>query len=428
MSVLLEEARHASVSRAYLQAYSGLGGPRLDSYLAEQDRMDAPRNCSTGISCGSTCISRGKRCRVKVAPEAAAKLRDLASAAGGGPASGEKQAADNPPKATPAAEPKPERGGALARQQQPKEKKRSGPATPEEKYAGKVDDASVAAYAKEKVAQLLKDPQAWDNTVFMQKRMEYSSFGPAVLNDDAKARKAFDSYFKALYKTRKAEVDRGHAFFTDKPEDIKKKLEKAKVSKAKNKQKNIAYLTRKLSEAEEAIAQAHQFVDEVYPRMNAMSDQQKIGYAKRSARKQMDESISYGMRDLKRDARGGKEVEAIADFLRVEQGGRSKGVAELLGEDSVDDKDVIRAELAGKGTAEGALGLEPGKKPSAQALKTAYRKAASKTHPDAGGTPEAFRMTQQAYERLKKKYNYDSLKARVDALFARCGSFARRAR
>lgn len=427
MSVLLEEARHASLSRAYLQAFSGIGGPRLDSYLAEQDRMDAPRNCSTGISCGSTCISRGKRCRVKVAPEAAAKLNDLVAAAGGGPASGAKVAADNPPKAAPAAEAKPERGGALARQQQPKEQKRSGPATPEEKYAGKVDNASVAAYAKEKVAQLLNDPQAWDNTVFMQKWMKDNSFGPAVLTDDTKARKAFNSYFKSLLNTRKAELERGYAYFTDKPEDIRKKLEKAKVSKAKNKEKNIVYLTKKLAEAEQAIQDARQFVEETYPRMAAMSDQEKVGYARRSARKQMDIGIKFGMRDLKRDSRAGREVQAIADFLRVEQGGHSRGVADLLGEDSADDKDVIRAELAGKGTAEGALGLEPGKKPSAQALKSAYRKAASKTHPDAGGSPEAFRMTQQAYERLKKKYNYDSLGARIDALFARRGNHSRRA-
>lgn len=315
-----------------------------------------------------------------------------------------------------------EKGGALARQQQPQERKRTGGSTADEKYAGKADDASVTAYAKEKVKELLNDPKQWENSEFVKKYTKDDYFGHATMvGDDAKARRAFNSFFQGQLKTRQAELDRGYSFATDRPEDIEKKLEKAKVSKAKNKAQNIDYLTKKLAHAKQAVEDARVFVEETYPRMNAMSNDEKVAYARERSRKRVDDVIGRGMRDLKSAARGGKEVAAVADFLRVEQGGRSKGVAALLGEDTAPDKDVIRAQLTGKGTAEGALGLQPGQKPTREALKSAYRKAAAKTHPDAGGSPEEFRMTQQAYERLKKKFKYDSLQARLDALRARCG-------
>lgn len=74
-------------SRAYLQALTGLSGLRLDSFLAEPDpepiRLDALKRCTVGISCGSTCITKGKECRVKARPAATAKLKQLVAAASG---------------------------------------------------------------------------------------------------------------------------------------------------------------------------------------------------------------------------------------------------------------------------------------------------------------------------------------------------------
>jgi hypothetical protein len=431
------------------------------------ERIDAlQRKCTTGYGCGAACISLRKECRTsprdtigkvrlnrllelaavggsnqkginQVKPKEAAELAEGISAQRGeraaqlrnarqqtkAPPSNQEAAAEQKPAVAPkpSAEQAPQKGGALALRQQPQEQRRSGPATPDEKYAGKADDASVTAYAKEKAKQLLNDPQAWENSVFVQNQTKDDRFGHAVVNgDDATARRAFNSYFNGMLKTREAELKRGHSFSTDRPDEIEKKLEKAKVSKSKNKEKTVASLTKKLAEAKQQLEDARVFVEETYPRMKAMSDDEKIAYARNRAKKNVDRVIQYGIRDLKSESRGGNEVAAVADFLRVEQGGKRKGVAELLGEDSADDMDVIRAQLTGKGTSEGALGLKPGVQPTRNELKSAYRKAAAKSHPDAGGSPEEFRMTQQAYERLKKKYKYDSLMARLDALRARC--------
>jgi hypothetical protein len=430
-----------------------------------QERIDAlQRKCTTGYGCGAACISLRKECRTsprdtigkvrlnrllelaavggsnqkginQVKPkeaaelaegisaqrgERAAQLRNARQQANSGQQGPAKQQPAEPP-TPPAGQAQPQRGGALAVRPQPQEKQRSRASTPDEKYAGKADDASVTAYAKEKAKQLLSDQKAWENTAYVQQQTKDDRFGHAVLvGDDATARRAFNSYFKGVRNTQQAVLERGHAFFTDKPEDIEKRLEKAKVSKSKNKEKTIKDLTKKLEESKRQLEEARVFVEETFPRMNKMSDDEKVAYARNRARKNVDSVIETAMKRLKSEARGGKEVDAVADFLRIEQGGRRKGVAELIGEESADDMEVIRAQLTGKGTSEGALGLKPGVQPTRDELKSAYRKAAAKSHPDAGGSPEEFRMTQQAYERLKKKYKYDSLMARLDALRARC--------
>ncbi len=404
------------------------------SFAALQARIDAvKRKCATGYSCGASCISMSKQCRkAPGAGPAQQKMQRILALAKPGAGAAAPSAEPQRPAEAPAAAgagggSTTEKGGALARQPQPqeKEKRQAGASTgsaADQKYAGKADDASVTAYAKEKVKELLNDPKQWENSEFVKKYTKDDYFGHATMvGDDAKARRAFNSFFQGQLKTRQAELDRGYPFTTDKPEDIEKKLEKAKVSKAKNKAQNIDYLTKKLAHAKQEMEDARVFVEETYPRLNAMSNDEKVAYARDRSRKRVETVTERGMRDLKAAARGGKEVAAVADFLRVEQGGRSKGVADLLGEDTAPDKDVIRAQLTGKGTAEGALGLQPGQKPTREALKSAYRKAAAKTHPDAGGSPEEFRMTQQAYERLKKKFSYDSLQHRLDALRVRCG-------
>ena len=71
------------------------------------------------------------------------------------------------------------------------------------------------------------------------------------------------------------------------------------------------------------------------------------------------------------------------------------------------------------------LGLDPTADLTAADLKAAYRKAAAKAHPDAGGNADQFRAVNEAYERLKKTVN-DSMEApyRLDDLFKRC-SYAR---
>lgn len=76
-----------AVSRAYLEGLLGLGGERLDAVLQADivafermqrgQRMDAPKQCVKGISCGSTCIAPGKQCRAKASPAGTAKLRQL---------------------------------------------------------------------------------------------------------------------------------------------------------------------------------------------------------------------------------------------------------------------------------------------------------------------------------------------------------------
>jgi hypothetical protein len=406
------------------------------SFAALQQRIDAAkRKCVTGYSCGAGCISMNKRClKTPGSPAGKQKMkRVLALAAGGG--EGASASPQRPAEApatgggggggAPASGSSPERGGALVAQQKPKEQKQAGGggSAVDQKYAGKTDDASVNAYAKEKVKELLNDPKAWENSSYVKKETKDDYFGQATLaGSDAKALRSFNAFHKGLFNTYKAEVDRGHSFATDKPEDIERKLEKAKVSKSKNREKTVAKLTKDLADAKQQLEQARTFVEETYPRMNAMPNNEKVAYSKERARKRVAAVTERGMRDLKSAARGGREVAAVADFLRVEQGGRRKEIAEMLGDDVAGDREVIRAQLTGKGTAEGALGLQPGKDPTAQELKSAYRKAAAKSHPDAGGSAEEFRNTQQAYQRLKKKYNYDSLRVRLDALRARCGA------
>lgn len=406
------------------------------SFAALQQRIDAAkRKCQTGYSCGAGCISMNKQCRKNpsAGPGQQKMKRILALAAPGNaaPQAGAKRPAQEAPATggggggAPASGSAPERGGALVAQQKPKEQKQAGASTgsaADQKYAGKTDDASVQGYAKEKLKELLNDPKAWENSEHLKKATKDDYFGAAVARgSDAQALRSFNAFHKGLFNTRKAEVERGHSFATDKPEDIEKKLEKAKVSKSKNREKTVAKLTKDLADAKQQLEEARVFVEETYPRMNAMSNSEKVSYAKNRARKRVEAVTQRLQRDLKSDARGGREVAAVADFLRVEQGGRTKVMSDIFGDDIVPDRDVIRAQLTGKGTAEGALGLTPGKKPTAAELKSAYRKAAARTHPDAGGSAEDFRATQQAYQRLKKKFNYDSLRVRIDALRARCG-------
>jgi DNA-binding ferritin-like protein len=59
------------------------------------------------------------------------------------------------------------------------------------------------------------------------------------------------------------------------------------------------------------------------------------------------------------------------------------------------------------------LGLDPGRRPSKAQLRKAYRKAALATHPDRGGSPEAFRRVNEAFEAVKRHYKLDSIRARA---------------
>lgn len=71
------EAAWAVASKAWLEGFYGMKGPRLDGYLEVVDRMDAPKRCVKGFSCGSTCIQQGKQCRVKGNPAKVQRLSGL---------------------------------------------------------------------------------------------------------------------------------------------------------------------------------------------------------------------------------------------------------------------------------------------------------------------------------------------------------------
>lgn len=367
-------------------------GPRLDAARGK------PRNCTTGYPCGSTCIQKGKNCKAK-GGAAAQKLAAMVRAGTqDDPASKSSATAD--------------RGGALARQPRNssgKQEAAGGNATLEEKYAGRLDNKSIREYAKEKAQQLLSDPKAWAASKQVELALQDRYFNASTLKaSDEEALKAFNGYYSGQLKTRAAELKRGHSFFTDKPEDIEKRLEKAKRSKAKNRDKTVAKLTKQLADARQALEDARKYVEETHPRLMAMSPQEKVAHARKRARAAVDREVEYQISSFKSAARGGKELEAVADFLRVEMGGRRKAAAQMAGESSDSDEDVIRDRLSGQGTGEATLGLPVGAKPTVAELKAAYRKAAARTHPDAGGSAEEFAVVQRAYERLKKEYKYDS--------------------
>lgn len=57
------------------------------------------------------------------------------------------------------------------------------------------------------------------------------------------------------------------------------------------------------------------------------------------------------------------------------------------------------------------LGIDPKQSLTQSELKTAYRKAAAKAHPDRGGSAEQFRQVNEAYERMRQNARKDAIRA-----------------
>jgi DnaJ domain len=382
---------------------------RVMAYAEARARLDA-RNCTKGTACGSSCIPQGRQCRKKSStPAQKARTEEIAKLAGGGPAGG------NGPSGGALAT----RGGALARREPDGDKgqdhSKAEGGTLEDRYRGRnLTDQEVDEYAAAKLKELTA-PGAMgktDGTRIQSKTWGIN--GDLIGKSDQAAAAAYDEHHIGAHKANLEFAARdGQDAMGNSVTKATKALEKAQRSKAKNRDKLIARAKADLETATRTRDDARERLANWIPRLEAMSTEEKAAAARTMASKLLDRLGDARASDLKQRAKSAGPAAAIAHHLQEEEGARYSRKSRLGVLGAADEKteaearDHIRQHLAGG--VDSVLGLTRGKKPTPEQLKSAYRKAAAKAHPDAGGSPEQFRQVTQAYEDLKRRYNYDSV-------------------
>lgn len=466
------------------------------AYRAELARLDARRNCTTGYSCGSTCIPVKKEC-LKESGSSIGKerLRKIQALAGGAAPEGkginrlrqgeaESVAADIQQRRSaraqelrdqrgqrsggsspePEAEQPPSKGGALVStggklsnsgQGESDQGDRSTGNSKkgwESQYFGRdLSDGELAEFIDRKVklmddpAALEKDP-SWQADLFRRAvqgdatvRIEpYARLGlksPDDLDDpEIMGRIGRDHAKKMLDSNAPDKKGEYRRFGIEAPSELRKKLEKLRKD-PKATPKKIKALEDKLANSENISRSAQEF----YERSKGLLDRNDpreladLGKSvvtagvKKAAEDDVNEFAAYlmdygpkgavymNMREQLRTLEGGNS-DAVSDlpnpfeFFNMTSAGRNRKATKANADRIADD--ALRTtlkRLGGSDAAADLLGVPTGNDLTPAQLKSAYRKAAAKAHPDAGGSNEQFRAVTEAYNSLKRRYNFDSL-------------------
>lgn len=473
------------------------------AYRAELARLDARRNCTTGYSCGSTCIPTKKECLKEsgssIGKERLRKIQAIASGAApegkgvnrlrqaeAGAAAAEiqqrrsaraQELREQRGQRSPKPEPEAEKGGALVptggklsnrngddEQEQPKGKGKGW----ESKYLGRdLSAEELSEFVDRKVRQM-DDPEAlqkdadWQADLFRRAnqgdatvRIEpYSKMGLKSMADlddpEVTGRIGLDHAKLMLDSNAPDKNGEFRRFGVEAPSALRKKLEKLRKD-PKATQKRIKALEDKLKQSEQVSQSAKAF----YERSRGILDRNdpkelaELGrnVASNLIRKAAEDDVNefaaykqdYGpkgavymaMRERLRTMEGGNE-DALSDlpnpfqFFNQVSAGRNRK-ATVQNADRIADEALRTTlkRLGGSDSAADLLGLQPGSDLTAAQLKTAYRRAAAKAHPDAGGSNEAFQEVNRAYESLKRRYNFDSLPSPYHMDELRYDSYAR---
>lgn len=365
------------------------------AFKEEVARLDA-RKCVKGTACGNTCIPEGRQCRQKSAnPQQKARTERIANLSKGekDPESSEK---------------KPEKGGALAvrggalarREQQPEKEEpqtgKKGKANSlEDEYRGrKLDDKTVDEYASKKVKEIADVSRLMKDDLVLGMVRAGAPINPEVMRmSDKEAAQAYDKFIAP--QKEKLQADAGRRV------GIRGRLRGEQ--KARDSARRQLADLESMSTAEKA-EKARSLVEK------SVRGQAEL-YANNlmAAAKNRGPAVALGLHaklqelDRRELASSGKRVEVEMEYFRSISNSSARN--------------AVRKSLAG--SPENVLGLKEGQEITASSLKNAYRKAAAKAHPDAGGSAEEFQQVTQAYERLKKRHKLDSLEApfRIDSSF-----------
>lgn len=291
----------------------------------------------------------------------------------------------------------PERGGALALaggklgdRTKPKGKTQSEPGNDYDpsirKFAGKPPtDATVKAMVREHSKKPLT-PQEGNDLYWRSLENRYKTRDrKAILQGQ---RDTYAETYKFMARSSQKQA-----------EDAKAKAAKTKSDKVR--EKSMRQARQYESEAEEWTR--------IESEWRGMSDSELTKRTNSWAKEwtnDMNKRINSGDTDSKEDA--GYTIATIkTGWHKDEFTDKSFMQGTKLADDHL--KDVIRS------MGDNALGIK-GKPKSAEELKSAYRKAAQKAHPDAGGSAEKFQEVKESYESLKRRYGFDSLLMRIDSL------------
>lgn len=399
-------------------------------YTNELTRLD--RQCSTGHQCGNSCIPRTKTCRKKASgPVGEQRLKRISELSGGAPAG-------QPGGDRPAAE-QPERGGALATRggalavrekdpQQEREPEARRTRTLEDEYRGReLTDADIEEYATRKLKELaspegmaetdLVRHLADDGMVYDLPRhkggLDWVLSGP---DDEVAAH-----YREQVLRNRIDIWQTNLPFYERQADKIRADIAKAERSKAKTRDKTLARLRKNLASELESIDKTRRNIAKFEADLKK-PDRKLAAEARDTARKIRLRIAKQEAEALKREIRTEGRTQAMAGFLersanlKETEAVRSGKWAHRYADDApsyteAEAQDRIREFLSSE-PGRNALGFSRDDRPSRDELRRAYRKAAAKAHPDAGGSETAFRRVQTTYEDLKRKFNYDSSRVR----------------
>lgn len=352
-----------------------------------------------GWSCGFTCISKGKECK-SVLPDQAKNYADwMAKQAGG-------------------AIVKVGRGG-LESQAKPADVAKPKSATPKTKVDEIDDRYAKPNPTREDVDNWIKEQVAHQATAEQLALHGNAAMALGYLN----IQKAADApeYIKAVKNKEswaQAMVIREHGTHSSrdswKPEDfMMHKSDRAKLEKKLNHPKTSdaqkAKIRKDLKESDDS-SQA------VADRMNATRDEVLNHPEKRleAARKQFDEiakNYEAPAKKLLQDLDKGdpqaiaklseNAVSELPAYLKMR-----KQLGRTPDSDSAAYRRVVKEHLqhVATGTPEKLLKVDGEVTPTS--VKAAYKLAAKKAHPDSGGSKEAFKQVNDAYQALKQRLNF----------------------
>jgi curved DNA-binding protein CbpA len=365
-----------------------------DQVLEFQSKKDG-RSCTKGKPCGGSCIAKGKNCRIASLSQAQKKAAD---SLGSQIVLARKDGLEG--------RQKPDQGAG---------KNVTGSDADSKFASANPSDDDANQWLDAKIREYVTDKSGLSGQALADLKYEYSLTDNAGVKDR-------ESFAKAIIDRQNAQgrltaeqlgwdsgMDRSLASAqerarTGKTESIRKKAEKAAKELADMKQgieEGVAARNARLDmPMDERLAVVYKIFDNKVKLLSDEQDALRTGVErgnKRAVAKATERVRERMVTTLEDDPDARDLLPRPGANGRVEQGSITDQV-----------KAYLRFTYQKSGGDASALGLGQGR-PSLADLRRAYRQKAVETHPDRGGSREAFESVRKSYERLMKAYYPDQV-------------------